>query len=122
MTRKSHSALLTNVVADHAAGDAGQDRREDGRLYTVARRYAEVSEYSEKKATFLYVLVVSSTSLFLFAFTLLSIDLRKLLSAKRSDEFTHGGALVLANELDHRLDSLGRFRTQFHDSLAEFYG
>ncbi len=65
MTQRRHSALLTNVVADDATGEAGQDRREDGRLYTVARRYAEVSEYSEKKATFLYVLVVSSTSFFL---------------------------------------------------------
>ncbi len=30
MTQSGHSALLTNVVAGDAAGEAGQDRREDG--------------------------------------------------------------------------------------------
>ncbi len=35
MTQSGHSALLTNVVADDAAGEAGQDRRQGGPARSV---------------------------------------------------------------------------------------
>ncbi len=35
MTQSGHSALLTNVVADDAAGEADQDRREGGQPWQV---------------------------------------------------------------------------------------
>ncbi len=35
LTLSRHSALLTNVVADDAAGEAGQDRREGGQSWAV---------------------------------------------------------------------------------------
>ncbi len=35
VTHSGHSALLTNVVADDAAGEAGQDRREVGQSWAV---------------------------------------------------------------------------------------
>ncbi len=35
MTLSGHSAILTNVVADDAAGEAGQDRREVGQPWQV---------------------------------------------------------------------------------------
>ncbi len=35
MTQSGHSALLTNVVADDATGEAGQDRREGGQPWQV---------------------------------------------------------------------------------------
>ncbi len=35
MTQSGHSALLTNVVADDATGEAGQDRRQGGPARSV---------------------------------------------------------------------------------------